>query len=281
MKNVLVRLNEYAKDATEAETNVFEYIWDHADQASVSTIHQLARDTYSSASTIIRLCKKLGFDGYKDFTRSLTYELANRKAPEINYDRDIEENDGLEDVIDKIVYRSMAALEKTRELVDLETVQKCAKLIDRSRRISLFGVGSSLLVAKDAHSKFMRVNKMSCCEEDFESQLVIAKNMNSEEVGIIISYSGLTREMLDIAAILKKHKVPVIAITRFAESDLSVMADYKLWVASSEYLVRSAAMTSRLAQLHVIDILYSAYIKLDYENNIERIEKTQMKKVRS
>ncbi|WP_432765254.1 MurR/RpiR family transcriptional regulator, partial [Hungatella effluvii] len=81
--------------------------------------------------------------------------------------------------------------------------------------------------------------------------------------------------------ILKKHKVPVIAITRFAESDLSVMADYKLWVASSEYLVRSAAMTSRLAQLHVIDILYSAYIKLDYENNIERIEKTQMKKVRS
>ena len=72
--------------------------------------------------------------------------------------------------------------------------------------------------------------------------------------------------------------MPVIAITRFAESDLSVMADYKLWVASSEYLVRSAAMTSRLAQLHVIDILYSAYIKLDYENNIERIEKTQMKK---
>ncbi len=278
MKNAIVRLNEYARNATEAEMNVIACLQEHTEEAAALTVHELAKKTYSSASTIIRLCKKLGFKGYKDFSRSLIYELANRKDPEIQYDRDIEKDSSLQEVADKILYRSMAALEKTRALIEPEVLGKSVQLLERTCKIVFFGVGSSLLVGQDAQAKFMRINKISFCEADFQAQLVLAKNMDEQDAGIIISYSGLTKEMLDIAAILKKRKVPIISITRFAETELSAMADYKLWVASSEYLVRSAAMTSRLAQLYVIDILYAAYVQLDYEQNIERIQRTQMKK---
>ena len=278
MKNAMVRLNEYARNATEAEMNVITCLLENTEEAAALTVHELAKKTYSSASTIIRLCKKLGFKGYKDFSRSLIYELANRKDPEIQYDRDIEKDSPLQEVADKILYRSMAALEKTRALIEPEVLCRSIQLLERASKIVFFGVGSSLLVGQDAQAKFMRINKISFCEADFQAQLVLAKNMDEQDAGIIISYSGLTKEMLDIAAILKKRKVPIISITRFAETELSAMADYKLWVASSEYLVRSAAMTSRLAQLYVIDILYAAYVQLDYEQNIERIQRTQMKK---
>lgn len=278
MKNAIVRLSEYVKNATEAEVNVISYLLDSPEEAAALTIHELAKRTYSSASTIIRLCKKLGFKGYKDFSRSLIYELANRKDPEIKYDRDIEKDSSLQEVADKILYRSIAALEKTRALIEPEILRQCVQLFEQSSKMVFFGVGSSLLVGQDAKAKFMRINKISFCEADFQAQLVLAKNMDERDVGVIISYSGLTREMLDIAAILKKRKVPIISITRFADTELSAIADYRLWVASSEYLVRSAAMTSRLAQLYVIDILYAAYVQLDYENNIEKIQRTQMKK---
>ena len=278
MKNAIVRLSEYVKNATETEENVVRYLLEDTEIAATLTIHELAKRTYSSSSTIIRLCKKLGFKGYKDFSKSMVYELANRKDPEIKYDRDIEKDSSLQEVTDKILYRSIAALEKTRALIEPEILQNCVHLLEKSSKIVFFGVGSSLLVGQDAQAKFMRINKICFCEADFQAQLVMAKNMDELDVGIIISYSGLTGEMLDIAAILKKRKVPIISITRFADTELSAMADYKLWVASSEYLVRSAAMTSRLAQLYVIDILYAAYVQLDYGKNIERIQRTQMKK---
>lgn len=278
MKNAIIRLNEYVKNATEAEWNVVTYLLNDTEEATALTIHELAKRTYSSASTIIRLCKKLGFKGYKDFSRSLVYEWAKRKDPEVKYDRDIEKESSLQEVADKILYRSVAALEKTRALIEPETIKNCVCLFEQSTKIVFFGVGSSLLVGQDAQAKFMRINKICFCEADFQAQLVLAKNMDECDTGIIISYSGLTREMLDIAAILKKRKVPMISVTRFADTELSAMADYRLWVASSEYLVRSAAMTSRLAQLYVIDILYAAYVQLDYEKNIERIQRTQMKK---
>ena len=124
------------------------------------------------------------------------------------------------------------------------------------------------LVAKDAYLKFLRIDKPCSCCEDIHSQYVIARNSKPNDVAIVISYSGRTEEIVRCAEYLKAQGTPIIAITRFELSPISRMAACCLNVMASEELYRSGAMSSRIAQLNMIDILYTACINRNISQNV-------------
>ena len=126
--------------------------------------------------------------------------------------------------------------------------------------------------------KFLRINKCCYLGEDWQLQLLYAKNLSKDDLGIIISYSGLTEEMITCAKIIKAKGAALIAITRFADSQLARLADYNLYVAASEFLIRSGAMSSRISQLNVVDILYTMYLNQHYEETAIQVKKTYMPK---
>ena len=134
------------------------------------------------------------------------------------------------------------------------------------------------LVDKITYLKFSRINKPCQVCEDFHAQLVQAKIMGRQDVAVIISYSGQTREMISCAKILKNAQVPIIAITCFKESPLSKLTDYNLYVTATEYAFKTGKLASRLAQLNVIDILYVAYIQRNYESCMVSLKKTYISK---
>lgn len=129
----------------------------------------------------------------------------------------------------------------------------------------MYGVGASLLVAHDLQSKLERVDKVCRIQDDWHGQLLSARNLHSDDVAVVFSYSGLTEEMLIVARHARRHGATVIAVTRAIGSDLVDESDLVLGVASSEPLVRSGAMGSRMSQLLVVDALYAMYVIQDYE----------------
>lgn len=278
MKNVLVRLQEYRGQANGAEKDLVAYLLEKPEEAAKLSIHVLAEKTYTSAATIIRLCKKLGFSGYKEFSSSLNYEIALRSEARKDISTEISREDGLKDIVDKVTYRSIQALEDTRKLVDLDELQSCVNILEQAKTIGLFGIGSSLLAARDMYLKFLRLNKPCICNDDWHSQMVCARNLTKMDAAVIFSYSGLTKEMITCAGILKEQNVPVITVTRFAESELTRLADHKLYVSARELLVRTAATASRISQLNVIDILFTAYVKNNYERDIPRLKSNVISK---
>lgn len=278
MKGVLVRLQEYEEKASGAERELVRFILEHPDRAAGLNTHQLAEETFSSSSSVVRMCQKAGFSGYKEFQRELIAELAVRRENDRGMEKDIQKEDSLEKIIMKVTYRNMLSLEKTRKLLDENIVKKCIDLMESCENIYLFGIGSSLLVAKDAYLKFLRVNKPCFVCDDWHVQMLYAKNITKKDLAIIISYSGYTEEMITCAELAKEAGAPIVAITRFADSKLSRIADYKLHVAATELLVRSGAMSSRISQLDVIDILYTAYMNRHFEENTIQAKKTYLPK---
>ncbi|MBF4692961.1 MurR/RpiR family transcriptional regulator [Fusibacter ferrireducens] len=278
MKSVLVRLQEYRNQASGAEKSVIKILIENPEAVSNYSIHALASESYASASTIIRLCQKLGFKGYRELHTSLVYELALRQSTSDEKGKEISKDDALETILDKVTYKNIISLENTRKLIDLNTLQQCIDLLINARTICLFGMGSSLLVAKDAYLKFLRINKPCNLSEDWHAQLLQSKNMTQDDIAIAISYSGLTEEVLRCVEIAKDNGSPVIAITRFEDNPLSRLADYTLSVAATEFIFRSGAMSSRIAQLNIIDILYTAFINKEYELSVKQFEKTHIDK---
>lgn len=278
MKNVLIRIQEYKSSASETEKGIIEWILENAKEASESTIHSLAQKTFSSPATVIRFCHKIGFKGFKEFQKSLLYELAIRTESNRSWMEEISGHDTLEAIVDKVTYKTISSLENTRKLIDIRVLEKCVELLAESSSIYLFGLGSSLLVARDAYLKWLRIDKECFLCDDVHAQYLQAMNMKKGSVALIISYSGMTQEMIACGRIIKEKGLPIILISRLEDSPLSELADYNLCVASTEVLVRHGAMSSRISQLNMIDILYTAYIGRDFEKNMEQLKKTHIRK---
>lgn len=229
------------KQASGAEKGVLRFLRENPEEAAGYSIKQLADKTFSSAATIVRLCRKMGFDGYKELQKSLLYESALRRESTRPMEQEIKKDDSLEELVNKVTYKNIVSLDNTRKLVDLEILNQCVELLDRSQTVYLFGIGSSLLVARDMYLKLIRVNKPCVICNEWHAQLLQARNIRGCDLALIVSYSGLTEEMITCAREARLREAPVITISRFEQSPLVRLADYNLAVAATELIFRSGA----------------------------------------
>ena len=167
------------------------------------------------------MCRRIGFDGYKDFRRAVTYEAALRRHNEEER-KEITFSDSMEEIIEKITEKNIVSLEDTRNLLDPKSLERCVEIICRSRNVLLFGLGASLLAARDLYLKFLRLNKACVINEE--------------------------------------------------------LADHNIYIAANESIFRSGAMSSRLSQLNVVDILYTAFANRDYEASLSQLSRTHIYK---
>lgn len=278
MAIVTIRLKEYKNEASPTEMAIINYILKNPEEASRLTIYKLAERTFTSPSTIIRLCKKNGYTGYKEFSKDLLYEQAIRSSYKEKKISDLTRTDDIEDIVKKVTHNNIISLEESEQLINTDVIRVSVEKIMKCEKLSIFGMGASLIVAKDAQLKFTRINKMSYVSEDWHTQLLMAKNMNEKDVALVISYSGQTEEMVKCMTLAKENGATIISITKLNNSPIEKLADYSLYVASNESGFRSAAMSSRIAQLNMVDILFTSYINQKYELSLSILEKTQLKK---
>ena len=278
MSSPLLRLREQSKSFSNTEKEIAETILSSPQLVVDLSVHELARYTFSSASTIVRMCNHTGYSGYKEFRKAVTFELAQREQSKRVEQKEIHHADSLEEIVDKITYLNIISLEETKELMDAQVLRTCVEMIHQANVVYLFGMGASLCAAKDAYLKFLRLNKLCIINDDWHSQLLQARNATSGDVAIVISYSGMTVEIIECMKALKENGTPIIAITRCVQSPVFDMADQKLYTAANESLFRSGAMSSRLSQLNVIDILYTALANSRYDETLNQLSKTHIHK---
>ena len=227
---------------------------------------------------MVRLCKKIDIKGFARLKVLLAEETKYFQDMKLNLldTTTIEKNDSPHAIIEKITNIAVKTIEETRVLVNEKQFMQVARLLQKAVIVDFYGVGASSPVAIDAQYKFMRIGKNVITYQLYDRQYVQAVNSDASHVGIIISYSGETKEMLKIAGILQKNGTPVVAVTSSGENSLNRIADYNLFVTAKETVFRSGAMASRTAQLYIIDILYALYCSLDYDESIKKIQQTRI-----
>lgn len=278
MASALLRLREASKAFSSTEKEIAQHILDNPQLVEDLSIHELAKQTFASPSTIVRMCIHTGYSGYKEFRKEVSHELILREQNKKKEQKELQRSDTLEDIIDKITYKNIMSLEDTKNLIDRDVLNQCLHMIDQARFVYLFGMGASLCAAKDAYLKFLRLNKPCMVNEDWHSQLLQARNATKDDLGIVFSYSGNTIEVIECMKALKLNKTPIIAITRCVASPVSELADQKLYTTTNESLFRSGAMSSRISQLNIVDILYTALASEDYDDSLDQLSKTHIHK---
>lgn len=275
MEDCIVRLNQLTDQLAPAESRVARYLLSNPQGVIGLPIDRVAEECSTSKTTVVRLCKQLGYKGYKEFSIALSSDLVQGGENRIFY-QDVAPGDDLQTIIAHVSQHTQAAIADTNRVLKEEDIERAINWIDRAHRVDFYGVGTSALVALDAQQKFLRLGKDSQSNLDPHVQVVLATRLEPGDVAVLFSYSGETDDVLDTLAEIQKTGATTISVTRYGTNRLSSQADIALFVAASETLVRSAAMTSRIAMMHLVDIIYSAVVAQGYDRYKDKLDKTHL-----
>lgn len=277
MAGVVLKLNQMLEELPVSERKVARYVSQNLDHMVGLSVEELAGRSGSSQAAVVRFCKKLGYKGYRDFSIQLVSELA--VAQRTNVHRagysDILAGEKAGNVIRKVCHHNIQAIEDTFSLVEPEQVEEAADKLFHAQRIDLYAIAASNLVAQDAQQKLMRINKRVTAYSDPHLQLSSASTLTPLDVAIALSWSGETREVLEAAELARNNGAYLIAITRIGRVTLAGLADVHFGLSAPEMAIRSGAMSSRIAQMTMIDILFSCVVSRHYNETIPYLERIQ------
>ncbi|MDF1478284.1 MurR/RpiR family transcriptional regulator [Leifsonia sp. H3M29-4] len=275
--DVLVALRQALPTLRPAEQRIANVVLENPSIVRDSTITELARACATSLATVTRFCSALGFSGYPEFRMAISSATGREEAERERFsiaDSDIDPRDAAEDVVSKIAFQEAQAIEQTAKALDLVTLDAVVAAVVGSSRVDIYGVASSGLTGQDLQQKLHRIGLVSYCWVDPHLALTSAALLNSDSVAISISHSGLTMETVHALEVAAKAGARTVAITNYPDSPLAERADLVLTTAARETRYRSGAMSSRIAQLAVVDFLFVRIAQQLYDRMSESLKLT-------
>ncbi|MEM1274374.1 MAG: MurR/RpiR family transcriptional regulator [Pseudomonadota bacterium] len=255
--SIIAVLNAQLESLTNGERQIASFVLSDPQRAIRLSSSDLAEQTGRSQSGVVKFCQKLGFRGYQDFKLAVSQATAQGwSLPPGIVHGSIEASDGFASTVQKLLGSKLHAMHETMSLNGEQTIERALDAILHAARIQLVGVGASSLVARDFAYKLQKLNSTVLYEADSHIQIANAATLAAQDTVIALSYSGTSLETIRIAERAKAAGARLISISRMQPNRLASIADIKLYVTSDEEKARSSAITSRDAQLMLLDLLF-------------------------
>ncbi len=264
--NVKIHYDSFSK----AEKKIADFLMQNPNDILPLFITELAEQCGTSEATIVRFAKRLGFDGYQQLKIAIAQETDSRPINE-----NITEDDNAGSIFQKVCDDIYCSLEKTKKAIDVDSLETCCNAILASDNILVCGLGNSASIALDASHKMFRLGLNAHAYTDNHMQAIAAAHTNEKSVVIGISHSGESKDIIQAMQIAKQNGATTVAITNFGKSPIDKIGDIILHTVSDETNYRILGLSSRIAQLALIDTIYS-YLVCHIENATEQIAQTEL-----
>jgi DNA-binding MurR/RpiR family transcriptional regulator len=267
----LIRIKSAMESLKPSERMIADYVLSDPERVVQMSIAELARDVEVGESTVMRFCRALDYKGYQEFKLRLAQDLVE---PVEYIHENISFDDSIAHLAQKTFQTNARAVEDTQKSLDTEMVDVAAKALAAARRIDLYGIGYSYFTTLDAKLKLTRLGLMADAYGDGHLQMMAAATLTKQDVAIGISLSGNTKDVVDALSAARRAGATTIAITNFSPSPITRAADMVLLTSSPETPLGGEVLTSRIAQLCVIDVLSVAVAIAVGEGCLAAIRKT-------
>ena len=251
---MLNRIELKLAECSHAERRVAQWVLNHPKQAANATLAQVAKLSGTSEPTVIRFCRRVGLDGFRELAIRLTEALSQ---PISYVHRAVDEDDATSDAVIKVMDTSIQTLINLRSQISLMPIDAAANVMSNARQIAFAGLGASGHVARDACHKFFRLGIPCSTLSDTPEILQFASIAQAGDVLVLISHTGRWPELTRAARLAIEGGAEVIALTDPASS-LAEAASVVFPCHALEDTSVYTPMSSRLAQLALLDALHVA-----------------------
>lgn len=266
-----IKLCEYKK--SKSDKILEEYIEENAMECIYKSISEIANEVNIGDATITRFVKKIGFTGFQEFKLTLAKKMSKVKSQNI-ISSNLEKDEKIEETAKKMLEANKLVLDRTLENLNLENIIEIREMILRANKIVFFGIGNSALAAMDANYKFMRIGLNTNVANDSHTMLMMASLLKRNDVIFLVSHTGETREILEIAKLAKENRAEIISITSNNKNTLMDLSDVNVSYLSIERKFETGSIMSKIGQSFLIELIYGEVIKETYEEALENKIKT-------
>ena len=271
MDNIMYTIEKQLPNLTKAQKRIAAELLNNTKQAIHYSTDELAARCDVSHAAISRFCYLFDFYGLKDLQISL--------AKDVSYLGDLklvspEAKEFSNNIPENVFAQLSIALKNTFEMIDADVVMEAAQALYKANKVYLYGIGASSIVAQDFLQKLLRVQVDAVFYEELDLMRLHLLQGTENDLFIAISYSGKKAEVIKVAQQAKKQGIPILAITKDAASPLAKLATFLLTVAGLETKFRSSALSSRIVQLYIVDVLFHTHAALLGPEKMEILQET-------
>jgi RpiR family transcriptional regulator, carbohydrate utilization regulator len=253
---MLINKMKYMKDLTNQERYIVEYILQNPETVFKVTANELAKLTYTSSSTIVRLCKKFGTKGFPDFQLQFALEYKESNLKNQLQNTVVGDNKELLDKVDSIPFIYEEALIQTRKQFNLEDLVEIINWLKVASRIEVYGVDANYYIAQQACAKWNEVGKHAVAYNSVNYHLLNNTKNNSKTISFVISHTGTNKAIIDIAKTLKSFNRKVIAISGAKHNELVKLADKNIQSYYNPKIPHLIKIFNIISTQYIFDVLY-------------------------
>ena len=245
---------------TPLEGKVAADILARKDLSETMSLKDVAEGSGVSEAMVVKVAKKLGFDGFRAFRQGLADYYRSDTAA---LHSEISETDTAGEIVQKVFRTAMQALEETFAILDLQAFDRAADFLHRARQRDFYGLGGSAQIARDVAHKFLRIGIRASVFDDAHMMMMSAALLGPDDVAIAFSHSGSTTAVLDAVELARRNGARTIAVTNYPDSPVARGVDVVLCSTAQNNPLLGENATARIAQLNLLDALFVTVAQKD------------------
>ena len=253
------------------ERKIADWTLEHPKELIGMSISELAAACGCGDATVVRFSKRLGLSGYQALKINIAQELGSNPTGI----QSIHREDSCMDIFAKHAADIAITLERTKDTLSEAILVETAKCLMSAKNIVILGLGSSAPIAMDAMHKFQRAGLPACAYSDNHMQMIATSHLQPGDAVLAISHSGSSTDIVNALEQAKKKGATTISITNRGRSPIARFSDYLLPTNAEETKYTILAMSSRIAQLAIIDTLYTYIVLNGGEQILQAIHETE------
>ncbi len=257
---------------TPLEAKVVDSVMARRDFSHETALKVVADDAGVSEAMVVKIAKKLGFAGYRDFRQSVV-DYARASVAEMR--EELSPDDSPREIVNKVFRGSIQALEETLAIADIEAYDRAADFIAGARQRDFYGVGGSAQIARDVAHKFLRIGVRASVYDDAHMMPMSASLLGTADVAIGFSHSGSTLVTIEALQLARKSGARTIAVTNYLGSPLAEIADVVICSTAQGSPLLGENAAARIAQLTMLDAIFVLVAQRNYNAADANLAKTK------
>lgn len=255
-------LTEQYNTLTRSGKKLANYIFSHASETQYLSISALAENCGVSEASITRFCRSLGLSGYNELKLSLAKSMyTNEFGDCLDAPQTVTPQDTPDTTRKKLHDAYIISLNETMEQLNDYDLDRAVDILYNAKNVYCFGQGGSMVMAMEAWARFTTITPKFVHISDSHLQVMTTSLCTKDEAILFFSYSGTTREVVEILHLAKEHNVPIILVTHFAKSEAAALADVVLLCGYNENPLQGGSIATKMGLLFIIDCLYYGYCR--------------------
>lgn len=269
----VARIQGIRHSLSDKEQSVARFLMEEPKEFVSLSISALAARCGVSETVIIRLYRKLGYEGFHQFKIDIAQSLTEAAPDSLG---DLRTGDDMETIKRKVFAITRQALEDSLPSIESEQLVRVRDVLLQARRVAIIGFGGSASVGQDFAHKLLKLGIIATVHTDAHMQVMSAAVMEPGDVLLAITHSGNSRDIVEALEVAKQRKVTTVVVTGFPHSPAAKAAEICLYSICRETKYQTDALTSRIVQLAVFDTLYVAMTFANKERATASIHETSV-----